>query len=62
MCRCRWLCWIQCCISNPDQDNLNDSFNRLVRAYEKVTPVQTPEETPLGTPTVEEKEFLLPIK
>ncbi len=38
MCRCRWLCWVQCCIgsrTDRDQQNNDDSIKDFLIAYQK---------------------------
>lgn len=63
-CRCRWLCWIQCCITgaemNHDEDIINDfmdSFNKNSNHGGSHTPTSENNSNPDAN--TEEKQNLL---
>ena len=44
MCRCRWLCWIQCCVRGVGMDH-DDAFDDFIEAFKNNTsPCNTPQQ------------------
>jgi hypothetical protein len=56
VCRCRWLCWIQCCVS-PRVDHFDD-LQQSQRFLEKVM-FKNSEENDSPTCSAEEKQSLI---